>query len=98
MSIFAILLSTLRIRGIDLQREETAERGPLAELKFLVPNMVCEGCAEKISTALSSLPGVCEVKSKVPQKRVHVSYEPAKVQEQQLRNAVNKAGFTAVEA
>lgn len=98
VSIFAILLNTLRIRGIDLQREELTETGPLADVEFLVPNMVCEGCAEKIGTALSALPGVREVKSRVPQKRVHVSYEPAKVQEQQLKDAVNKVGFTALAA
>lgn len=98
VSIFAILLNTLRIRRIDLQREDLAETGPLADLEFLVPNMVCEGCAEKIAAALKSMPGVREVKSKFSQKRVHVSYEPAKVQEQQLKDAVNKIGFTALAA
>ena len=98
MSIFAILLNTFRIRAIDHEREDLTETGPLADLEFLVPNMVCEGCAEKIAGVLSSMPGVREVKSKVPQKRVHVSYEPAKIQEQQLKEAVNKIGFTALGA
>ena len=98
LSIFAILLNTLRVRGIDLQREEEAEVGPLAEVEFLVPSMVCEGCAEKISQALRPLPGVREVKPKVAQKHVYVRYEPARVKEQQLRNALGAAGFTAVEA
>jgi P-type Cu+ transporter len=64
--------NTLRIRGVNLAREDIIESGPRADLE-LRPNMVCEGCAEKISTALSSVPGVREVKSKVPQK--HVSIE-----------------------
>ncbi len=97
-SIFAILLNTLRIRQLDLEREEAAESGPLAELEFLIPNMVCEGCAEKIGSALSSLPGVREVKSKVPQKRVRVRYEPSRLRAQQLRQALEQAGFAAVEA
>jgi P-type Cu+ transporter len=98
VSIFAILLNTLRIRAVRLGREDVTDVGSLAELELLVPNMVCEGCAEKISTALISLPGVREVKLKVPQKHVTVRYEPTKVQEQQLREVVGRAGFTAIEA
>ncbi len=98
VSIFAILLNTLRIRGIDLGREEVEDRGPLADVELFVPNMVCEGCASKISTALKAVPGVREVKSKVPQKHVYVQYEPGQVHMEQLKDAVSKVGFTAVEA
>ena len=97
VSIFAILLNTLRIRGIDLGREEVEDAGPLAELELLIPNMVCEGCAEKISTALTALPGVREVKPKVTQKYIYIRYQPAHVQEQQLKEAVAKTGFITVE-
>jgi len=79
LSIFAILINTLRVRGIDLHREEEPEIGPLAEVEFLVPSMVCEGCAEKISQALRPLPGVQEVRPKVPQQHVYVRYEPSRV-------------------
>ena len=60
--------------------------------------MVCEGCASKISTALTSLVGVQEVKPKIPQKRVYVRYEPSQVQEEQLKEALDKVGFIAIEA
>jgi cation transport ATPase len=98
LSIFAILANTLRIRGLDLQREEIAVSEPLAEMEFLIPNMVCEGCAETISSALQTLPGVCAVQPKVQQKHVAVRYEPARIQIQELQRAVEKAGFTAIEA
>lgn len=98
LSIFAILLNTLRIRWIDLEREEEAEAGPLAEVEFLVPSMVCEGCASKISAALTPVAGVQEVKSKVPQKRIYVRYEPAKIHEKRLEEKIGQAGFTAVKA
>ncbi|MBI3949117.1 MAG: heavy metal translocating P-type ATPase, partial [Acidobacteria bacterium] len=98
VSIFTILLNTLRIRGINLEREDVAEGGSLAEVELLIPNMVCEGCAEKIRTTLSPIPGVREVKPKVTQKRVYVRYEPAKVREEELKEVVHKAGFTVVEA
>jgi copper-(or silver)-translocating P-type ATPase len=97
LSIFAILLSTLRVRVLPLGREVAAESGALAQVEFAVPNMVCEGCAEKISSALRALHGVHEVKPKVSQKHVSVQYEPAKTPEQNLREAIEKAGFTAIE-
>ncbi len=98
LSIFAILLNTLRIRGINLQREDLKDAAPLVEQEFLVPGMVCEGCATKISTALTALPGVQQVNPKVPQKRIYVRYEPTQVQQEQLRDALDKVGFTAIEA
>jgi len=97
-SIFAILLNTLRIRGIRLERPEEAEEGVLAEREYFIPNMVCEGCAEKISTSLSALQGVSEVRPKVPQKHVTVRYEPSKVGPERIRDELGKAGFTAIEA
>ncbi|MBI2186427.1 MAG: heavy metal translocating P-type ATPase [Acidobacteria bacterium] len=97
LSIFAILLSTLRVRILPLERDETSEGAPLAEVEFAVPNMVCEGCAEKISAALRAVPGVRDVKPKVPQKHVVVRYEPQRVKESDLKSAVGLAGFTAVE-
>jgi P-type Cu+ transporter len=98
LSIFAILLNTLRIRGLDLEREEAAPTDSLAEIELLISNMVCEGCANKIKSTLVALPGVREVKPKVKQKHVTVRYEPAKIQEQQIKDAVEKTGFTAIEA
>ncbi len=75
-----------------------AESVPLVEVEFLVPNMHCEGCAEKISTALTALPGVREVKPKVPQKHISVRYEPARLPAQQLKETLDKAGFAPIEA
>ena len=98
MSIFASLLQTLRIRRAVSERDDLTDTGLLADVDFLVPNMVCEGCAEKITTALQAMSGVRETRSKVPQKRIQVRYEPAKVHEQQLKDAVSKAGFTALDA
>jgi Cu+-exporting ATPase len=97
LSIFAILLSTLRVRVLPLEREVTAESGSLAEVEFAVPNMVCEGCAQKISTALRAVQGVREVRPKVSQRHVSVRYEPAKTLEQNLKGAIERAGFTAIE-
>jgi copper chaperone CopZ len=95
---FANLLNTLGIRRVDLGREEVTATGPMADREFLVTNMVCEGCAENIAGALTSMPGVRDVRSKVPQKRIRVRYAPGTVREQQLKDALSKIGFTALDA
>ncbi len=68
------------------------------EVKLLVSNIVCEGCASKMVTALNSLSGVCKVKPKVKQKHVYVLYAPAQIQQEQIKDAIAKAGFSAIEA
>lgn len=98
LSIFAILLNTLRIRVINLEREEEPEIAPLVEVEFLIPNLVCEGCAEKINTILRSLPGIQEVRTKVPQKHAYVRYDPARIQRERIKKALEKSGFIALEA
>ncbi|MCM2257575.1 MAG: heavy metal translocating P-type ATPase [Vicinamibacteria bacterium] len=76
---------------------EEAELSPLAEVEYLVPSMVCEGCAEKVGDALRLLPGVREVRPKAAQKRVRVRYEPARIREEGLRKALAAAGFSPTE-
>jgi Cu+-exporting ATPase len=89
------------IQGVGRRPQKGAEEaavGPLAEVEYRVPSMVCEGCAEKIGEALRALPGVREVKSKVAQKHVYVRYEPARIREEHLRDVLAAVGFTPVEA
>jgi heavy metal translocating P-type ATPase len=78
------------------KRTDIAGSGPLAEVELLVPGMVCEGCAEKLRAALRPIAGVREVTPRVAQKRVRVRYEPAKVGEQQLKEALGQAGYNGV--
>ena len=70
---------------------------PLKEARFKISNMACEGCAEKIRTALTVLPGVKDVKSKVFQKNILVNYHPAQINQEELKKALEAEGFTAVE-
>ncbi|WDT73699.1 MAG: heavy-metal-associated domain-containing protein (plasmid) [Candidatus Manganitrophus sp.] len=60
--------------------------------------MVCEGCVQTISERLRPISGIREVKPKVAQKHLVVRYEPAKVKEEQLKKALDDAGYTALEA
>ena len=97
LSIFAILLNTLRIRTLKLETSKEEHAASVAEITFKIPNMVCEGCAETITSALKGLPGIQEVKPKVLQKQVYVCYESGKLQQQEVKDAIGNAGFTAVE-
>lgn len=42
-----------------------ARAGPLSEVEFSIPSMVCDGCAEKIRETLAAIPGVRAVKPKL---------------------------------
>lgn len=97
LSISAILLNTLRIRTLKLETAQEEETASIAEVEFKIPNMVCEGCAETITTALKGISGIQEVKPKVFQKHVNVRYESGKLNQQEVKDAITNAGFTAVE-
>jgi copper chaperone CopZ len=96
------LANLLRRVGIQRGRpndDRTATgASDVSDVDFRIPNMVCEGCAEKIDGVLLALPGVREVRPNVPQKRIRVRFEAARVGLQQLKDAITTAGFTAVEA
>ncbi len=97
VSIFAILINTLRIRTLKLESVSLETPAALTETSFKVSNMVCEGCAEKITTALTALPGVKTVRPKVIQKQVQVNYYPEQIKQDELKQVLEKEGFNAVE-
>lgn len=96
LSIFAILVNTLRIRGLKLERPAIEKAEKLSEIEYSIPNMMCEGCAETIYNTLNVIPGVQQVKAKVPQKQLRITYSD-EVNQQQLKDELKKAGFTAIE-
>jgi len=97
VSIFSILINTLRIRTLRLETVNQETAMALTEVSFKVTNMVCEGCAEKITTALTALPGVKTVKPKIIQKQVQVNYYPEQIKQDDLKKVLEKEGFNAVE-
>lgn len=80
------------------QSKQFPQSGPLAEVELFIPSMVCEGCAERLTTLLNALPGVRKVNAKVRKKQLSIQYEPGRIQIEQLQNALEKAGYAAVEA
>lgn len=69
----------------------------LREKSFKISNMVCEGCAEKITSIIKNLPGVKEVKSKVFQKQIKVNYNSEQLKIEDLIIVLEKEGYKAIE-
>jgi Cu+-exporting ATPase len=94
VSIFSILINTLRIRTLKLESISSKTADTIAETSFKVSNMVCEGCAEKISDILKKVEGVKQVKTKVMAKLVQVEFNPQQTNEENLEAALKKSGYT----
>ena len=68
----------------------------LTETRYKISNMVCEGCAEKITTMLKALPGVKEVKSKVFQKQIHVNYNSELIRQEDIKKILENEGYNPI--
>ena len=97
ISIFAILLNTLRIRWMKLASSAATEGGTVAHAEFRVPEMVCEGCAGKIADLFKPMPGVRSVKPYVAQKKVAITFEPDRLSREDLKAAFGQLGYTGIE-
>ncbi|KAG0606932.1 hypothetical protein M758_9G180400 [Ceratodon purpureus] len=62
---------------------------------FKVTGMECAACAGSIEKAVKRLPGIEEATVAVLQNRAQVVYRPAFVQEENIREAIEDAGFQA---
>lgn len=69
----------------------------LTETSFKISNMICEGCAEKITAILKALPGVKEVKSKVFQKQIQVNYNSDLIKQEDIKKVLENAGYNTIE-
>ncbi|HHV62429.1 MAG TPA: heavy-metal-associated domain-containing protein [Firmicutes bacterium] len=55
--------------------------------------MKCQGCAERIEKAISSLEGVNDVKVNLDKKEARVSYNASRVSEADIKAAVENLGY-----
>lgn len=94
VSIFAILINTLRIRSLKLESVSLETSDALTETRFKVSNMVCEGCAGKITDILKQVKGVENVETNVFKKLVFVEFMPQETNEENIEYALKKSGYT----
>ena len=64
---------------------------------FTTPGMNCGKCAARITNALTTQPGVAEVKTDVPTKQVHVTYSEREISPAQMATALAEAGYPVSE-
>jgi copper chaperone len=60
---------------------------------FTTPDVNCGKCAARITTALTTKPGVADVAVDVPTKQVHVTYSDAQITPAQIADALAEAGY-----
>ena len=73
------------------------ETASLTEVILSVPGMMCDGCAETVRDLLMAIPGVRQARASAWRKHVAVRFEPSRVGPAEIRSALAKGGFDAVE-
>lgn len=65
----------------------------IKEISFVIDNMVCQGCSEKISEILKETKGVEEVNTKAMKKLVTIHFSPTETNKNELIAILTKAGY-----
>jgi DNA-binding FrmR family transcriptional regulator/copper chaperone CopZ len=68
-------------------------KGIMKEISFNIDNMVCQGCAEKITDILKEVDGVKDVKTKAMKKLVKVEFNPQETNEEKLETVLTNSGY-----
>ncbi|KUO65418.1 MAG: ATPase [Alphaproteobacteria bacterium BRH_c36] len=68
-----------------------------AKTRFLIKNMHCSSCVVRIETALQMTPGVVSARANLGPNAVDVEYQPAVVDFDGIRRAIESAGHKIIE-
>ena len=96
LSVLAVLASTLLLVRLQLDAnatDEAATTGDVVETVIPARRMHCDACARRIRRELGKVEGVRTVEADAVRKEVFVAYEPARVSEERLRDALVAMGF-----
>lgn len=86
------------IEKIDEFLHKNKKEDTMNEITLTIENMVCQGCAEKITDILKEVEGVQEVKTKVMKKLVQIKYSSAGTNEDNLIAILTEAGYKPKES
>jgi uncharacterized protein len=91
------LISHAEDRKADVKHTEAQEHGGEANAAipryFAIEGMVCEGCADNITTAVTKIPGVRSAKVSLLDKRAVVLAEESRVSTETILAAIVAAGY-----
>lgn len=69
----------------------------MTEVTIKVAGMSCGGCVRNVTGVLKALPGVTDADVSLDEGVARVSYDPASVTVEKLRQAVIDAGFDSLD-
>lgn len=65
----------------------------MTQTTMKVPRIHCDGCVNTVTTAVRKLPGVAKVEASEVTKEVHVEFDPAQVNEENIRRTLMLVGY-----
>jgi copper chaperone CopZ len=67
----------------------------MAEVNLKIEGMSCQHCVMRVKKAIDALPGISGTEVGIGSAKI--GYDESKIQKKDLREAVEKAGYTIVE-
>ncbi|MBP7176634.1 MAG: copper-translocating P-type ATPase [Thermoclostridium sp.] len=86
------IIASIRKAGYDVLQEEKKTR----EVLIPISGMTCASCANAVERAVKKL-GVLDVSVNFTREKAKVVYDPDKTRISEIKNAIAKAGYTALE-
>jgi copper chaperone CopZ len=69
----------------------------LVKVEWTIPGIKCQGCADKLKESLEGVKGILLEGLNLEEKRVNLSYNAARISEEQVRETLSQAGFAVAE-
>jgi len=87
--VFMLIISTI----LSAQTPVNGNKKKTEEVTFSV-NMHCQGCKDRIESAIPMERGVKDIKVELDKKEVTVIYNPAKTTVEKLKKAIEELGYS----
>ncbi|MBZ0104162.1 MAG: copper ion binding protein [Sulfuricella denitrificans] len=68
----------------------------MEKITLTVKGMTCMGCVRSVKNVLEPISGVSGVEITLDNGEVAITYDPARVETDQFRNAINDAGYEVI--
>lgn len=64
------------------------------KISLQISDMMCEGCQENIRNTLQDLEGIESLEVSLEHKNAEISYNPDKLSQDKINEAINEAGYS----
>lgn len=93
---FFLILLSLSILAFSCGQEKAGGTAMTVSTEIFCDHCEkCESCKDRVEKALLATAGVISANMNVAAKSIAVTYDPAKINEQQIKMAVAKTGYAA---